>query len=255
MPRDDEEGIVHADAQPDEEHQLGRDRGHADAMAEHADDTDGGAQREQRGDDGEDGCEDGAEDEEQHDQGEQDAETRAAEGLVVGLLGQLTGDGDRQAVAGGPGDGVDEGLRLAARDVVGLFVEKDLQEPNRPVCVDVRGAHEVARGVVGARHGRHVGQRVNLVHHLVDAQTDVGVGQAGVTGGSEDHLFGVPGMSRCHGLQQVDGLEGLGVGELEVVRIARADRRHDEDGAHENCQPQEDDDAAMTDTPPGQGAH
>ena len=46
VPRHDEEGIVHADAEPDQEHQFGRDRGHPDDMAEHADDADGGSQRE-----------------------------------------------------------------------------------------------------------------------------------------------------------------------------------------------------------------
>ena len=87
---------------------------------------------------GQDGGEDRAEDEQQHDQGQQHAEPGAAEGLVVGLLGQLPGDRDRQPVARRAGHGVDELLGLGVRDVVGLLVEGDLEEPDRPVRVDVR---------------------------------------------------------------------------------------------------------------------
>ena len=138
VPGHDEEGVVDADAQPDEEHQLGGDRRHPDGVAEHADHADGGAQREQGRDDREDGGEDRAEDEQQHDQGEEHAEAGAAERLVVGVLGQLPGDRDRQPVARRLGHRVDELLGFGVRDVVGLLVERDLEEPDRPVRVDVR---------------------------------------------------------------------------------------------------------------------
>ena len=89
MPGHDEEGVVDADPQSDEQHELGRDRRHPEDVAQHADDADGRAQGEQRGEDREDGGEERAEDEQQHDQRQQHAEAGAAEGLVVGVLGQL----------------------------------------------------------------------------------------------------------------------------------------------------------------------
>ncbi len=41
----------------------------------------------------------------------------------------------------------------------------------------------------------------------------------GVARGAEDDLLGVARMGRRHRLQQVDGVEGLGVREVEVVRV------------------------------------
>ena len=133
----DEQGVVDADPQTDEQDQLGRELWHAEDVAEQADDADGGAQREEGREIGQDGGEDRPEDEEQHDQGQEHAEPGAAEGLVVGELGQLAGDGDREAVARGRGDGVDELLGLGVRDVVRLLVEVDLEEADRLVGVDV----------------------------------------------------------------------------------------------------------------------
>ena len=59
------------------------------------------------------------------------------------------------------------------------------------------GVDEVAGRVVGARDRRHVGERVDLVHHRVDALADGGVGQAGVTGRAEDDLLGVARVARA----------------------------------------------------------
>ena len=62
VPRHDEEGVVDADTEPDQEHQLGGDGGHAEAVTEDADDTDGGAEGEEGRDDRQEGGEDRPED-------------------------------------------------------------------------------------------------------------------------------------------------------------------------------------------------
>ena len=75
-------------------------------------------------------------------------------------------------------------------------------------------------------------------------------------GGPEDDLLGVARMGRRHRLQQVDGVEGLGVreaGSCSSSSVPTDDTMAME--LDENGQPQQDDDTAMTDTPPGQGAH
>ncbi len=224
-------------------------------MAHQADEADRGAEREQGGEDREQGGERGAEHEQQHDQRQQNAEPGAREGLVVGVLGQLTGVGHGQVfIRGGP-HRVDELLGFGVREVIGLLVERDLNEAHGSVRVDRLGVDEVARRVVGAGDGRHVGQLVDGVHHFVDAQADGGVGQAGVARGPEHDLLGVARVPGRHRLEQVDGLEGLRAREVEVVGVVGAGRLDQGDGTQQDDQPQQDDETAMTDTPPGQGAH
>ena len=176
------------------------------------------------------------------------------EGLLA-FSASGAGHRHREAVSRRVGHGADELLRLGVRDVVRLLVERHLEEADGLVVIDVGGVDEVARRVVGAGRHRHVGQLVDLVDHRVDALAHGGVGQAAPVRGSEDDLLGVAGLRGRHRLEQVDGVERLGVREVEVVRVRRAHRLHGEDGDDEDGDPEQNDEAAMTDTPPSEGAH
>ena len=79
VPGHDEQRVVDAHAEADQQDQLGREHRHLEDVAEQADHADGRAERRQRRQQGQGHGEDRAEDEEQHDGGQQHAEPGAAE--------------------------------------------------------------------------------------------------------------------------------------------------------------------------------
>ena len=82
-----------------------------------------------------------------------------------------------------------------------------------------------------------------------------GIGDGGPIGGVEDDLLPVAGHLRGGGLEQVEGLGRLGVGEREVVGVGGAHGTGHENGADQRGQPQQQHDLAMTDAPGGEGLH
>ena len=85
----DEQGVVDAHAQADQEHQRGRELRHLHDVAEQPDQAHGGAERGQGRDEGQGHGEERPEDEQQHDAGQEHADPGPAEGRPVRLLGQL----------------------------------------------------------------------------------------------------------------------------------------------------------------------
>ena len=191
----------------------------------------------------------------QHDEGEQHTQARTAERLVVCVLGQQAGHRHGQSVSGRVRHRIDELLRLRIRNLVRDLVEIDLEEANGFVRIDIGCVDQIARRVVRTGHARDVGQRLDLVDHGVDALTHRRVREARAVRRAEDDLLLVSGEARRDRLQEVDGIGGLRVREVEVVRVRRARGTHGEDAQHQGGGPEQEDEAAMSDTPPGEGAH
>ena len=107
---DDEQRVVDADAEPDQQRQLRAERRHVDHVREQADDRDAGAEREARGEQRQHHRQQRAEDDEQDDRRGEEAERGAARALLVGLLDRLPAELDLQPVPVGRLRPVDDAL-------------------------------------------------------------------------------------------------------------------------------------------------
>ena len=251
MTGDDEEGVVDADAQPDEHAEHRGEVGDGHDVAEQHDAGVGGADAGERGGDGQQRGGERAEGEEQHDGGHQHADDLGE--VAAGGLG--AGDGgaaEFDLEAGGLGGlgGVHHGVRLGGGDVLGLLVEGDGGVRGVAVGTDASGA----LAVVGAGHGGHAGQAGDLVerggHGLLDVR-----GADGAGGGVPDDGVAVAGEAGEALLQQLHGAPGLGAGDVVVVGVGGA--RDGGGGCHsaEGEKPQQDRQKTVPDTPACEGCH
>ena len=205
----DEEGVVDADAQADEEHQLGRELGHLDDVAQHADQADGGAQGEEGGDDGEDGGEERAEDERA---ARSSASRTPSPVLLKDCLLACSASGPVTATFSPSA----EVLVTVSTNVFASLFEMLLvclskltwKNPTVWLALTLDVLTRFPCGVVGRRDGGHVGQRLDLVDHGVDARPDGRVGDLGTARGGEDDLLGVAGLVRARPTsEQREGVE------------------------------------------------
>ena len=220
-------------------------------MAQHPDDVDGGAQGEERRDKGEHRREDRSEDDEEHHEGQEHAETRPADGRLVGVLGQQTRNGDLQVGPCHRGRSGHEGLGVRLAQVVGLLVERHRHERDRLVLVDLVGA----LSAVGAGDLRHMGERLDLPDHRVDARFYGRVGHLDPAGGGEDDLLGIARHLGRRRLQELDGVGRLGMRQRERTRVGGPHRLHQTERSDQHDRPDQEYESAMVDTPAGQGAH
>ena len=120
-PGEDEQRVVDADPEADEDAELRGERGHADRVGQHVDDRQSRDQSDRRAEQRQQRGQDRAEEQQQHDQRRGHADERAGGGTRVGGRGDITHDVDLHAGrVRGPG-GVDEGGRLVSRDAVGIL--------------------------------------------------------------------------------------------------------------------------------------
>jgi hypothetical protein len=220
VPRDDEQGVVDPDPEPDQQRELVGERRHVHHVREQADDRDAGPQRESRGEEREQGRQQRSEHEEQHDRrgDEADAEARRAVAARP-RAGDLALDLELDTAARARRDLGDECLGRRILDLVGLEIEGDIGEG------DPAGGSDLARATWTVRR-RDEGD-VRLLggdgQDLLHLGADRRVGDASLLD-RDDDLVGVARGLRRVALEQGDGVEALRAGELEVVRV-RASRR------------------------------
>nr|WP_262402029.1 hypothetical protein [Actinomadura sp. CNU-125] len=205
---DDEQGVVDADAEPDQRAERGGEVGERERVAEQAHRQDRGAEPGDGGDEREDHREQRPERQEQHDGGRDDADEFGGAGARFADPGEgRAAELDADAVGGAPRGGVGDALDVVRRERLGLRAERD---------VGVGGAAVPADLPLRARHVRsaHVpdpGEAGDLVerggHLLPDGRVaDRPALRAPHDGGGGSGLFG-----RCS-LEQFESRLGLGSG-------------------------------------------
>jgi hypothetical protein len=134
---DDEQRVVHTDAQSHQQHQLVGEVGHAQQVAEQSDQPHGGPERHDGRQERQPHGEQGSEHEEQHDPRGDDPDARPSRGLWVGPLGDQSGDGHVDPRSVPALGGVDQLLRGVHRDPEGRVAVRDRGEGKRPVAADL----------------------------------------------------------------------------------------------------------------------
>ena len=248
--RDDEEGVVDADAEPDHQRELGGEVDHVDEVAAEPDHAEAGAEAEERRHDRQAHREQRAEAEQQDDHGGQEADSgREADARLLGLLDRLAAELDLQ---GGRARGLgrrDHAVDRRLRQLVRALVELDGGEADRARLRD-----GVRAGRVGAHDAGDVRQTRDAHEQRRDHRARRRVGELAVRR-PEDDLVGVAGLRREAALEQVDRALRVGVRKREVVRVPLADRLRDGEDADGEDDPGDDDDPAMCDRPAGQLQH
>ena len=230
---DDEQGVVDADAESDEQHQLVGERRHLEHVAEQADHADGGAERGQgRQDHGSGHGEDGAEDEQQDDRGQDDARALVPpERLAVGLLGDVPGHGDGEVgcwPVRAPGRrSAWPRVRDLGRSAPGRRRSRWCTRSARPSLIWLRpGSGRRARPP-----GRRAGSVATLASIASIAAWTAGVGHRVALRDVEDDALQVAGELGVRRLQEVEGLGRLGVGQ----RGSCSGRRSPPSGRASSC--------------------
>ena len=161
---DDEQGVVDADPEPDQDAEDGREARDGQHVAEQPRDRVADPDGDQRGDQRQERGEQRAEGQPEHDQGEDDPERVLSELLVLGVFDVLAAELDLQVGPLGGLGGVDHRVDRAAREVLGLGVEVDGRERDLPVPADLAGAVRA----VGAGHAGDVREPPYLGEHRFD---------------------------------------------------------------------------------------
>ena len=248
---DDEQGVVHAHAEPDQQHQLRRELRHLQEVGEHPDDRHGGAEGGEGRHQGERHGEDRAEDQQQDDPGKEDPEAGAGERLTIGRFRDLARHGDLDVRSVRALGGRDELARDRVGDVPREPVEGHRRERGRAVGADLVGASRSVR----TGHRSHVGDLLDLLQHRRDRGHHGGVGNLRAARRLEHDLLAVAGKLRSRGLQQRERTGRFCIREGEVVGVGGADRAADQRGADERGQPEHHHDHAVAHAPAGKGLH
>lgn len=250
VPGDDEQGVVDADAEPDEQAEHGREVGDGHGVAEQPDARVRGADGDHRGDDGQDAGGERAEGEEEDDGRDDHADDLAeVRGAGLGERGGAAADRDVEAVGGGGLRGVDDVPRLGLGDLTGGVVEGDGGVGGAPVGADLRAAVAAVR----TAHGGHTGELRDRAEGLGHALLYVG-GAYGSGVGAPDDRVGVAAAAAVEpGVEQGGGAAGLGARDFVVVGVRGAGDGGGGRGAAEREEPEQDGDEAVPDAPPCDG--
>src|SRR5690606_26747929 len=211
VPGDDEQRVVDAHAEPDQQPEHGGEVGDGHHVPEQGDARVRGADPDQCGGDGQQGGGEGAEGEEQHDGGDQHADR--LRDVPLGGLGQADGaaaEFDLKPVRLGALGRLDDGRGLPGVDVLGLVGEGDGGVGGAAVPADPSGARRV---VVGAGHGGDTGQGRDAFQGAGHALLDRGVTDAPGTGVPDDGVAVAAETGKAL-VQQLDGAARLGARDL-----------------------------------------
>jgi hypothetical protein len=185
VPRDDQQGIVDADAKPDQYAKNRREAGDREDMAQQPSQRVAHTDRHECGDQRQEGREQRSERKPEHDEGEDDSDRGAARAaLGLHLLDVLATQGDLQRRVTRGLRGRDHLLHIGGRESLGLLIEQDGGERHGAVLADLSGT----RRIEWAGHRRHVRDLGDLGQHLLRLRLDRRVVQ-GAAGGVHDDLI------------------------------------------------------------------
>ena len=233
VPGDDEQRVVHADAEPDQDAEDGRELRDREGVAEQAGERVADRDREQRGDERQERGEQRAEGQPEHDQRQDDADAGArTAAAALQLFDVLTTEGHLELAVAGGLRGRDHRLDVVDRVLADLGGEGDRRVGDGAVAADLLGAG----GRVRADDRPDGRQRGDLGQRSGRARLHGRIAHGARRGGEHDLV----GATRCRRevlLQQGDRGGRLGMRQGELRREGRAGGLADARGQDERGQP------------------
>ena len=251
IPGDDEQRVVDADPEPDQQRQLVAERRHLDHVGQQADHGDAGPERQAGGHERQRHRQQRAEHEEQDDAGGEDPEREAA-GHLAGL------PPGRPVPRPRPRRRCPTAARaaltkfLAAVGVILLDWTSNVTFanatwPEGEIC-------SAPRGPYGEATAETCGWRLSESSIGLHLRADRRVGHPAVIDRDHD-LLGVARGSRGDALEQVDRVEALGPGQPEVVAVGASDGGVERGESDQRDHPAEHREPPVREAPPGKTSH